>query len=51
VLKKPWAQAFIDWRRHFTHVIEAYADCASTPIASGLTRIGAMPGFDLYKID
>jgi hypothetical protein len=51
VLKKPWAQAFIDWRHHFTHVIDAYADCASTPIASGLTRIGAMPGFDLYKID
>ena len=47
----PWAPAFRDWRRHFTHVIDAHGGCASTLHAPGLTRIGGAPGLDVYRID
>jgi hypothetical protein len=50
-LKAPWAPAFRDWRRHFTHVIDAHGACQSTLDAPGLTRIGGAPGLDIYRID
>ena len=50
-LTAPWAPAFRDWRRHFTHVIDAHGGCASTLDAPGLTRIGGAPGLDVYRID
>jgi hypothetical protein len=47
----PWAAAFRDLRRHFTHVIDAHAGCASKIEAPGLTRIGGAAGLDVYRID
>jgi hypothetical protein len=51
LLNKPWSAAFRDWRKHFTHVIDAHAGCASKLDASGLSRIGGAPGLDVYRID
>ncbi len=47
----PWSAAFRDWRKHFTHVIDAHAGCASKLDAPGLTRIGGAAGLDVYRID
>ena len=47
----PWAPAYIDWRRHFTHVIDERGACASTLDAAGLTRLGGGGGLDIYRID
>jgi hypothetical protein len=47
----PWAAAYRDWRRHFTHVIDAHGGCASTVDAPGLTRIGGAAGLDVYRAD
>lgn len=51
VLQTDWGQAFMNWRQHFTHVIDAHVVCAATLTTPGLTKISAMPGFDLYRID
>ncbi|HXT07832.1 MAG TPA: hypothetical protein VN715_12950 [Roseiarcus sp.] len=51
MLNAPWAAAFRDWRRHFSHVIDAHGGCASTLDAPGLTRIGGAAGLDVYRID
>ena len=51
VLQTEWGQAFKNWRQHFTHVIDAHMVCAATLTTPGLTKISAMPGFDLYRID
>ena len=51
VLKTQWGQAYMNWRAHFTHVIDAHTVCAATLDQPGLTKINAMPGFDLYKVE
>lgn len=51
VLQTEWGQAFKNWRQHFTHIIDAHAVCPATLTTPGLTKISAMPGFDLYRID
>jgi hypothetical protein len=51
VLRAKWAQPYIDWRHHFTHIVDTHVDCASTLKGPGLTPMGAIPGFDLYKIE
>ncbi len=51
MLKAPWATAFRDWRRHFTHVIDAHRGCAPSVHEPGLTRIGGAAGLDIYRID
>ncbi len=51
VVNAPWAAAFRDWRRHFTHVIDAHGGCASTLDAPGLARIGGAAGIDVYRIE
>ena len=47
----PWALAYLDWRRHFTHVVDEHGGCASTLDAAGLTRLGGGGGLDIYRID
>ena len=47
----PWAPAYRDWRRHFTHVIDERGACGSTLDAAGLTRLGGGGGLDIYRID
>jgi hypothetical protein len=47
----PWAAAFADWRRHFTHVIDAHGGCAPSVSVPGLTRLGGAAGMDVYRID
>ncbi len=51
MLSAPWAPAFRDWRRHFTHVIDAHGGCAPTVFAPGLKRIGGATGLDVYRVD
>jgi hypothetical protein len=51
MLKAPWAAAYSDWRRHFSHVIDAHGGCAPTVSAPGLTRIGGAAGLDVYRVD
>ena len=51
VTKAPWAPAFLDWRRHFSHVIDVHADCPEAELKTpGLAKIAGAPGFDLYEI-
>ena len=51
-LKKfKWAQAMMEWRRHYTHVLEERGVCHASLTIPGLTQISAMPGFYLYKVD
>ena len=51
LMAAPWAQAYIDWRRHFTHIVDERGACASTLDAAGLTRLGGGGGLDIYRID
>jgi hypothetical protein len=51
MLSAPWAAAFRDWRRHFSHVIDAHGGCAPSVREPGLTRIGGSAGLDIYRID
>ena len=46
-----WAAPFRDWRRHFTHILDAHGACASAVEAPGLTRLGGGGGLDVYRID
>ena len=51
LVEAPWAAPYRDWRRHFTHVIDAHSDCASMLAVPGLTRVGGAPGLDVYRVD
>lgn len=51
IVNAPWAAAFRDWRRHFTHVIDAHGGCASRLSAPGLARIGGAAGIDVYRVE
>ena len=51
LVEAPWAAPFRDWRRHFSHVIDAHSDCASILTIPGLTRIGGAAGIDVYQVD
>jgi len=46
-----WAAPYLDWRRHFTHILDAHGACASAVEATGLTRLGGGGGLDIYRID
>jgi hypothetical protein len=46
-----WARPYIEWRRHFTHLIDERGACASTLDAAGLTKLGGGGGIDVYRID
>jgi hypothetical protein len=47
--KAPWAGAFVDWRRHFTHVVDIHGRCRSTIADLGLHRLGGGPALDVYE--
>ncbi len=51
LVEAPWAAPYRDWRRHFTHVIDAHSDCASMLSVPGLTRAGGAAGLDVYRVD
>jgi hypothetical protein len=48
--KAPWAGAFVDWRRRFTHVIDVHGACRSNITDLGLVRLGGGAGLDVYAI-